>query len=193
MREFIYFSKSASTTGNFKDLMKAGRMDIVLHSIIASLFISNQMRPDVKLHLIFYGRPTPPRHIELETSEELNNILSKKDVAGLIKRILFKYKEGKKIEAFPSCHIEKRSLTDVVKDLKKEGKEIFILEKKGTNLRKEKLPENSVFIIGDHEGLPKDELKRLKKISTKVSLGPQTYFASQSIVILQNELDIREK
>jgi tRNA (pseudouridine54-N1)-methyltransferase len=193
MREFIYFSKSASTTGNFKDLMKAGRMDIVIHSIIASLFISKQMRQDVKLHLVFYGKPTPPRHIELETSEELNNILSKKDVAGLIKRILFKYREGKKVRAFPSCYIEKKSLTDLIKELKKENKEIFILDKKGENLRNLKIPDNSVFLLGDHDGLPKNELRRLKKESTKTSLGPKTYFASQSIVILQNELDIREK
>ncbi|MCH8287173.1 hypothetical protein IIB79_11725, partial [candidate division KSB1 bacterium] len=62
------FSKNAVTTGNFntKELMKAGRMDIVIHVIIASFFLSRSFREDVKIHLIFYGPPNPPRHIEIQ-------------------------------------------------------------------------------------------------------------------------------
>ena len=43
MREFIYYSDSARTSGNYKDMMKSGRMDIVNHIVIAALFISNKM------------------------------------------------------------------------------------------------------------------------------------------------------
>ena len=50
----------------------------------------------------------------------------------------------------------------------------------------------TVFVIGDHEGLPKKELRRLKEISKKVSIGPYTYFASQTIAVVNNELDYRE-
>jgi len=193
MREFIYFSKTARTSGNFKDLMKAGRMDIVLHTIIASLFVSKKIRPNVKLHLVFNGPPDAPKHIELESSEKLKEILSKKDIAGLIKIILFKHKKGRKTHPFPSTSVEKKSLLNLIGDLQEEGKQIFILDKKGENIRKEKIPKNSVFLLGDHDGLPKNELKRLKKTAKKISIGPETYFASQSVVILQNELDIRKK
>ena len=67
MREFIYYSKRAVTTGNFntKDLMQAGRMDIVCNFVIMSFFTSHNLREDVKLHLIFDGPPNPPRHIEM--------------------------------------------------------------------------------------------------------------------------------
>jgi len=73
MRHFIYFSKRAVTTGNFdlKNLMKAGRMDIVIHVIIAGFFLSHNFRDDVKMHLVFYGPPTPPRHIEIQVKDEL--------------------------------------------------------------------------------------------------------------------------
>ena len=37
MRTIIYFSSSARTTGNWTDLMQAGRMDIVCH-VIVNLF-----------------------------------------------------------------------------------------------------------------------------------------------------------
>ena len=36
-----------------------------------------------------------------------------------------------------------------------------------------------------------NELKRLKKITTPVSLGKKTYFASQTIAVVNNELDRR--
>ena len=96
MRHFVYFSKSARTSGNFdvNNLMQAGRMDIAIHSIISGLFLSHDFRKDVKIHLVFYGHPDPPKHIEIQVKDELE--ISKKDVANLIKKILYKYKPGKK-------------------------------------------------------------------------------------------------
>lgn len=191
MRHFIYFSTKAPTSGKFSldNLAKAGRIDIVIHTIIASFFLSHSFREDVKIHLVFYGMPTPPRHIEIQVTSDLKII--KKDIGHLIKKILYKYKEGEKTEVLPGCFIEKKSLLHVVEELKKQGKEIFVLDKKGESIRKIKIPKESVFILGDHEGLPKKELKRLKKNSISVSIGPKIYFASQVVSIINNELDIR--
>ena len=65
MREFIYYSEGAVTSGNLikDDLKKAGRMDIVCNVVISTFFISNAMRDDVRLHLIFDGPPQAPRHL----------------------------------------------------------------------------------------------------------------------------------
>ena len=141
MREFIYFSSKAHTSGVWKDLMKAGRMDIVCHVIINAFFISHQMRDDVLLHLVFYGPPTPPRHIEIsvkkekgmpQTGKKVGSLdISKKDISGLIKRILFKYREGKKVEAFPGCFVEKKNLFELLDEKRKEGKQICILDRRG--------------------------------------------------------------
>ena len=100
MRSFIYFSRSAVTSGSMisragGDLMRAGRMEITLHTIISAFFLSHNFRKDVKLHLVLYGPPTPPRHIEIRVTDELE--ISKKDIGNMIKKILYKYKEGKKI------------------------------------------------------------------------------------------------
>ena len=191
MRNFIYFSESARTSGNFdvNNLMKAGRMDIIMHVVINSFFLSHNLRDDVKLHLIFYGQPDPPKHIEIQVKPETN--LSKKDIANLIKKILYKYKEGKKTGVFPGCFVEKKSFLGVVEELLDEGKRIFILDKRGKDIRNVKIPEESVFVLGDDKGLPKKELKRLKKIAALISIGPKTYFANQVITIINNELDLR--
>jgi len=191
MRTFVYFSSSARTSGNFdvNRLMDAGRMDIVMHVIINAFFLSHNLRDDVVLHLVFYGAPDPPKHIEIHVNE--NTSLSKKDVANLIKKILYKYRPGLKTEAAPGCFIEKKSFLNVIDELVKQGKEIFILDKKGENIRDTEISEESAFVIGDQNGLPKKELKRLKKITKVISLGPRVYFASQVVTILNNEMDLR--
>jgi len=192
MRHFVYFSKSARTSGNFdvKNLMKAGRMDIVIHAIIAGFFLSNDYREDVKMHLVFYGMPNPPKHIEITITPELE--ISKKDIGNLIRKVLYKYKAGEKREVLPGCFVEKKSFLKVVEELHEQGKKIFVLDKKGEDIRKTKISNDCVFVLGDHDGLPKKELKRFKKIAIPVSIGPKTYFSSQAIVIVNNELDRRD-
>ena len=191
MRHFVYFSQEAMTSGNFdvNDLMKAGRMDIAVHFIINVFFLSHDLRDDVKLHLIFYGMPDPPKHIELQVTPETK--LSKKDVANLLKKILYKYKPGKRTEVLPGCFIEKKSFLKVIEELLEQGKELFILDKRGESIRKIKIPNESVFIVGDQNGFPKKELKRLKSIAKSISVGPKTYFASQVATLVNNELDLR--
>ena len=192
MKHFIYFSAKAATSGKALsggDLMKAGRMDIAIHSIIQGLFLSHDFRKDVKFHLVFYGMPDPPKHIEIQVKDGLD--ISKKDVGTLIKKILYKYRQGEKHEVFPGVFIEKKSFLKVIEELQEQGNEVFILDKKGEDIRKADIPENCVFILGDQEGLPKQEMKRLKKQLRSVSIGPKMYFASQTVAIVNNELDRR--
>lgn len=191
MKHFVYFSKSATTSGKALsgDLMKAGRMDIAIHSLIQGIFLSHDFRKDVKFHFVFYGMPDPPKHIEIQVKDK--TIISKKDVATLIKKILYKYKKGKNTEVFPGCFVEKKSFLKVIDGLAKDNS-IFILDKKGEDIRKAEISKNCVFILGDHEGLPKKELRRLKQIATPISIGPKTYFASQTVAVVNNELDRRE-
>jgi tRNA (pseudouridine54-N1)-methyltransferase len=191
MREFVYFSQNARTSGNFNPdkLMDAGRMDIAIHSFIQGVFLSHGFRKDMKFHFIFYGMPDPPKHIEIQVKDDLE--ISKKDVGNLIRKILYKYKPGKKTEVLPGCWIEKKSFFKLIEEMQEEGNEIFLLDKKGEDIRKAKIPKNCVFILGDHEGLPKKEVKRLKDMATLVSVGDKMYFASQTVAVVNNELDYR--
>ncbi|MDO8459493.1 MAG: tRNA (pseudouridine(54)-N(1))-methyltransferase TrmY [Nanoarchaeota archaeon] len=199
MREFIYYSRTAPTSGNYikEDLHQSGRLDIAIHSVIASFFLSHKMRTDVKLHLIFSGPPDPPKHLELkpvtEGETDVDKIyLSKRNVSGILKRMLYKYREGQKKEVFPGYWIEKKPFLHVVNELSNEGKNLYILDERGKDLREIEIEKDPIFILGDHQGLPQKELKRLKKICTPVSLGKRLYFASHTIAIVNNELDRRE-
>lgn len=192
MRHFVYFSSHGVTSGGALgngNLMEAGRMDIAIHSLIQGVFLSHDFRRDTIFHLILYGMPDPPKHIEIQVKEDTP--ISKKDVGNLIKKLLYKYKEGEKREVFPGCFVEKKSFFQVLDELENSGCEIFILDKKGESIRSIKIDKTPVFILGDHEGLPHKEIRRLKKSATLVSVGPKMYFASQTVAVVNNELDVR--
>jgi len=192
----LYFSRNAPTTGNFgDDLMKAGRMDIALQVVIAAFFLSNRTRDNVRLHLVFAGSPDPQKHLELNpiVNGEQGVQISKKDVAGLIKRMLYKGKPGQRIEAFPGYFVEKKSVLKVLEEMAENGKDIYVLDPKGENIRDIEIKENPVFVLGDQKGIPHKELRRLKKEFIPVSIGKKEYFASQTVVVVNHELDLREE
>ena len=192
MKHFVYYSATGVTSGKAMsqgNLMKAGRIDIAIHSFIQGVFLSHGFRDDVTFHFVLYGMPDPPKHVEITLTKELR--LSKKDVGDILKKILYKFKEGQKTEVFPKCFVEKKPLLKVLDELHGEGNEIFILEKKGESLREVKIPDKCVFLIGDHEGLPRKELRRLKEYAIGISVGPHMYFASQVVAVVNNELDYR--
>ena len=199
MREIIYYSRTAPTAVNYvkEDLQESGRIDIAVHTVIAAFFLSHKIRTDMKLHMIFAGPPTPPRHLELQPVTEgktgIDKIyLAKKDVSGVLKKMLYKYRECEKREVFPGFWIEKKSFLDVVSDLHKQKRNLYVLDADGEDIRTIEIKENPVFILGDHKGLPSKELKRLMTMCAPVSIGKRVYFASQTISIVNNELDRRE-
>lgn len=192
MKHFIYFSKRGTTSGKVisqGNLIKAGRIDIAIHSFIQAIYLSKDFRKDVTFHFMLYGMPDPPKHIEITIKDE--SMISKKDVANLIKKLLYKYKQGEKREVLPGCFIEKKSFQKVIKELVDKGNQVFILDKKGQDIRQAEISKNCVFILGDQKGIPKKELKILKKQLTPLSIGEKMYFASQTVAIVNNELDRR--
>lgn len=187
MRKFVVYSETASTAPVIRDLKAAGRIDILLHSIISALFASNEFRNDVELHLILMGPPNSPRHIMIKYSEE--NTISKKNLKRLIELCLRKCKSGITIEVHPGVFVDDKNIKQLVEDFKNE--EVYILDFAGEHikgLKKENL-ESGVFILGDHDGFDKQTKKFLRKNVNRLSLGNQIYFTSQAITIINYELD----
>ncbi len=199
MREFIYYSRTAPTSGNFikENLQDSGRIDIAIHTVIASFFLSHKLRNDVKLHLMFAGPPTPPRHLEIMPVTDGKTgvdklYLAKTNVSIILKKMLYKYREGIKHEVFPGFWIEKKGFLDLVKELHDDGRNLYVLDPDGEDIREMEIKENPIFILGDHKGLPDKEYKRLRQLCNPVTIGKRTYFASQTVAVVNNELDRRE-
>jgi len=160
-------------------------MDILCHSIISALFVSNAMRGNIELHLILNGPPDPPKHIEIKSDPRTP--YSKKDIGELIRIVLWKYRKGRKVRALPGIWIEKKSFEEVFSELP--GPK-YLLDEKGKSLWEIEIKENPLFILGDHLGLPK-RIRRFcqKNCDEMISLGKVTYFTSQCITILNFWLD----
>ncbi len=199
MREFLYYSRTAPTAGSYikEDLQESGRIDIAIHVVIASFFLSHKIRTDTKLHLLFAGSPDPSKHLEMfpvtEGETGVDKIyLAKKDVSSVIKKMLYKYREGENREVFPGFWIEKKGFLELVREFAEKGRNLYVLDAGGEDIRDVEIKENPIFVLGDHKGLPEKELKRLRKLCTPVSIGKRTYFASQTVAVVNNELDRRE-
>lgn len=182
MREFVYYSRTSPA--EVKD-EKENRIDIVVRTIISAFFLSHTIRNDTILHIIFDG--SEPQHLELmpviKGKEGRDKIfLNKGKLKELLMDILKSYDPEEKVEVFPGYFIEKKGLSELLAEKKKENKIIVVLDKGGEDIRDFDLS-NSVFVIGDHKGLPG------VRADKTISVGSKDYFASHVVTIIHNELD----
>ena len=68
--------------------------------------------------------------------------------------------------------------------------ELFLLDRKGRDIRELEVTGDAVFVLTDHTPMPKNSIRALIKQGLQpVSVGPKMLHASQCIAILHNELD----
>ena len=180
-REFILFSRIGKTSPDFDNLHDAGRLDITYECIVASLFLSHGLRRDVTFHAILNGPPNPPLHIQIN-GETLYDVRTDVDTW---KTILRKVIAGK---SHPGISIKKTGFETVLKE-KNKTHSIFVLEEGGKNIEEIELPDNSVFVLGDHVGMPKKTEVFALRFGEKISLGKQPYLAASCITIINYLLD----
>jgi tRNA (pseudouridine54-N1)-methyltransferase len=180
-REFILFSRLGKTNATFYNLHDAGRLDIVYECIVASLFLSHGIRKNVTFHAVLNGPPSPPLHIEIR-GETLYDVRTDVDTW---QHILKKVISGK---AHPGIATSKTSFEALLK-AKAETSRVYVLEEGGRDIAQTELTANSVFVIGDHVGLPKKVEAYALRYGEKISLGKQPYLAASCITILNYLLD----
>jgi len=184
-REFILFSRIGQTDPNFHNLHDAGRLDIVHECIVSSLFLSHGLRRNVTFHAILNGPPTPPVHIQID-GETLYDVRTDMDTWQLI---LKKTLQGK---PHPGITKDKTSFEALVK-AKSQTHKIYVLEEDGKDIIEVELEENSLFILGDHVGLPKKAEVFAQRFGEKISLGKKPYLAASCITIINYTLDQQAK
>ncbi len=169
----------------FNNLHDAGRLDIVYECIITSLFLSHGIRKDVIFHAILNGPPNPPLHIEIN-GERLYNVRTDVDTwQCILKKVI----SGK---PHPGITVSKTSF-EVLLKAKAETARICVLEEGGKDVVEAELPENAVFVLGDHVGLPKKTEIFALRYGEKISLEKQPYLAASCITILNYLLDRQVK
>jgi tRNA (pseudouridine54-N1)-methyltransferase len=187
MRQFILYAKKAVTSPEFSldDLPgSGGRMDLVARCICNALWISHALRRDTCIHVVACGSPKPPVVISFYGDTLRGVSPDERNIAAWIKKVLARKRKN------PGIRIRETGFQQLIEELASEGTFFYILHEKGTDIARVKLKEDSVFVLGDHLGLPRNEEKFVERFEhEKISLGTTSYLASQCITVLHYELD----
>ena len=184
-REFILLSRIGQTDSSFQSLHDAGRLDIVHECIVSSLFLSHGLRRDVTFHTILNGPPNPPVHIQID-GIALYDVRTDMDTwQTIIKKTL-------QSKPHPGITKDKTSFEALVK-ARAQTHKIYVLEEDGKDMSEVELEESSLFILGDHVGLPKKAEVFAQRFGEKISLGKQPYLAASCITIINYTLDQQAK
>jgi len=183
MQEFVLYSRTGQTEGNFKSLINAGRLDIVYQCILMALFKSGAHRRDVVFHAILGGAPKPPVHIAISGNDLRDARIDERSWEGILRNVL----NGKEHDGIT---LDRKPLQQLILEKNESRCKIFVLNKKGDVLESHTLSENNVFVLGDHIGLPKKDEKFILRYGARLSLGKEKYLAASCIDIINYRLDL---
>jgi len=184
-REFVLFSRMGKTDPIFSNLHDAGRLDIVHECIVSSLFLSHGLRRDVTFHAILNGAPNPPVHIQIN-GETLYDVRTDMETW---QQILKKLLAGK---SHPGINKDRTAFETLLK-AKAQTHKVYVLEEGGKDIGEMVFPENSLFVLGDHVGLPKKAEAFALRFGEKISLGKTPYLAMSCITIINYTIDQQAK
>ena len=199
MKIFILRARKGPTAPDYiePNIGNPHHFEIIAHSIVSALFISRHMRPDVLFYVVLEGSPDPPKTIVFD-SQKLFYLggFDERTIISVVKRALkasnnLVKDETRDIDS--GLQVTRTSFEHLVKDLSQRYP-IYILSKKGSDIREAELPENCCFIFTDHIPMQKKTFYLLKRLGVKkLKVGPTMLFAAHCIVLVHNELDRREK
>lgn len=190
MKDFLIIGHKAVTeTFSLNDLPgAAGRMDILCRCVNSALFLSHDLRRDVRVFLILKGMPSPPKLIRFDGSEVRYLSPDERSAASLIKKALEKKAQDFWTESTPGVSVRKGDIDGILKEL---DKKIIYLREDGDDIRNKNVNESDLlYVLGDHLGLTEDEEKIIMGYNPEIiSIGPLSLHADHCIVLLHNEMD----
>lgn len=196
MRRIVLLSHRVPVSGAFSlnDLAGGGgRVDEVARCVSTAFLVSNDLRRDTELTILFSQAPPPDaRHIRVSGERIRHLNPDERSTAALIKNALVRsIPLLHDIEASPGLVV---GPSDPLEELGRLVREpgTFWLRESGARVRPEELPESTTVVLGDSEDPRPEEIELLERSGVpQRSLGPRSLRASQCLDIWQNLLDLR--
>ena len=195
MRTFIIRARSGTTKWERvrSSVGAKSHFEVVAHSVMNAFFISNGFREDVEVYIILESSEDFPRTIKLSGSEGLSlSGFHEEAVLEVVEQALKEsvgLQKGEMQKIAPGLQIYGFGFEKCVSSLL-ESRPVYLLDRKGEDLRTMQFPPNPVFVLSDHLAMPKNSVKGLmRKGLQAISLGRKMLFASQCVVLIHDELD----
>ncbi|MCG6319272.1 tRNA (pseudouridine(54)-N(1))-methyltransferase TrmY [Vibrio alginolyticus] len=201
MRSFVLRARAAPTTSKalLEGVGNEAHTEILAHTMMNTMFVAQSHREDVVVHLVLESTKDFSRTITIR-SNDITNIGGFHEstlIAAVARALDTSVGMGKEQlrEVEPGITVRTVSFRNAtgVQDLCPPDPQLYMLDKKGEFVRDAEIGGNPCFLLTDHIPMPKKSFNSLKRLGTeKISLGPKMLFASQCVVLIHNELDIRE-
>jgi tRNA (pseudouridine54-N1)-methyltransferase len=198
MRSFIVVGHKATTSPNFslEDIPgTSGRLDILCRCINAAFVLSHGIRKDVNVFLVLLGGESA-KNLWLRGDHLKHLNPDERTTAALLKKALSVAGSAEWMESTPGISVRTGSLAGTLQDLG--GARLFYLREDGEDIRDinnidinaDNIPDNAVFVLGDHVGMTDEEEGLIAQSGAKViSVGPLSLHADHCIVLINNFLD----
>jgi tRNA (pseudouridine54-N1)-methyltransferase len=197
MRTFVLRARAAPVESR-KLLAAVGteaHAEILAHTLMNAIFVAQSHRPDVTVYLVLESTPDFSRTIRFDANAmhdvggfDEHALLSK------IARALDASRGMGKDETRPvesGVTVRTVSFERLVQELA-EDHPLFVMDRKGTPIRKQAFQGNPCFLLTDHIPMPRKTFHSLDRLgATRLTLGPTMLFASQCVVLIHHELDQR--
>jgi tRNA (pseudouridine54-N1)-methyltransferase len=197
MRTFVLRARAAPTE-RAKLLAAVGsdeHPEVLAHALMNAIFVAQSHRDDVVMYLVLESSADYSRTIRFEAR-------AMRDIGGFHEAALLA-RIGAALDASrgmgkdelrpvePGLVVQTTSFERLVKQLAVDH-ELYVMDRKGPPIREQRFGPNPCFILTDHIPMPPKTLQGLERLGAKpLSLGPKMLFASQCVVLVHHELDLR--
>jgi tRNA (pseudouridine54-N1)-methyltransferase len=197
MRAFVVRARAAPVDSQqfVASIGQEAHTEILAHTLMNTIFVAQSHRDDVIVYLVLESTQDFSRTICFR-SGELGHIggFHEQNLTNKIAKALTASKGMTKEQlrvVEPGITVRTVSFEKLVQELA-EDYQLYMLEKKGTPVRDIEFAHNPCFLLTDHIPMPKKSFNSLKRLGTQhINLGPKMLFASQCVVLIHNELDMR--
>jgi tRNA (pseudouridine54-N1)-methyltransferase len=195
MRTFVFRARKGETRWERMraQIGTSDHIEVIAHCVMNAFFTSNGFREDVEVYIVLDRSADFPRTIKLSGSLGLS-------LAGFHEEAVFQLLEqalklGEKLDkdetrdVAPGVQISGFGFEKLVAQFL-ETRPVYLLDKKGSDIRDTTLTPDPVFLLSDHLLMPKNSIKTFKRRGlSSLSLGKKMLFASQCVVLINHELD----
>ena len=184
-KNFLIIGHRAHTAADWKldDICGgAGRLDVLVRSVTASLWKSHGIRHDTDVWLSLRGKPEPDItvHFSGQNIKYLNP--DERSTAALIRNGLIKLNRRKgPLETSPGVTLQREKFSELIKKLPKP----VLLNENGKHKISSKY---QTFILGDDRDPTEEEMKALDSLD-KVKIGETSLLTSACITLIHHFLD----